>query len=195
MTVIAIRAPLTFAALIALASSQHGPEGHLRLPKSGVTERVPHDHLRSSQDAVAWLRARREFSAPRAAPSAADLATLREIRAALRDLARGRVGAYERGTELLLRGTAFELQREGALAAVGAGWPRFAAAFLPALVAIERERTRLKRCANERCGWLFLDRSAARTRRWCDMNACGNRVKARRFRARARRTRRATAHT
>lgn len=29
------------------------------------------------------------------------------------------------------------------------------------------------------CGWLFLDRSRAGNRRWCDMRTCGNRAKVR----------------
>lgn len=28
------------------------------------------------------------------------------------------------------------------------------------------------------CGWLFVDRSKNRSRNWCDMSVCGNRVKA-----------------
>lgn len=38
----------------------------------------------------------------------------------------------------------------------------------------------VRECAAETCGWLFLDRSRNRTRRWCDMRICGNRAKARR---------------
>ncbi len=41
-------------------------------------------------------------------------------------------------------------------------------------------------CAGERCGWLFLDRSRNRSRRWCDMRACGNNAKAKRHYARSR---------
>lgn len=37
-----------------------------------------------------------------------------------------------------------------------------------------------RECADERCGWLFLDTSRNRTRRWCEMKSCGNRAKARR---------------
>jgi len=33
------------------------------------------------------------------------------------------------------------------------------------------------------CRWLFLDTSKNHTRRWCDMKVCGNRIKARRFKA------------
>ncbi len=43
---------------------------------------------------------------------------------------------------------------------------------------------RLKTCANEECGWLFLDESRRHNRRWCEMGVCGNRAKARRFYAR-----------
>jgi len=35
-------------------------------------------------------------------------------------------------------------------------------------------------CEGRECGWLFLDTSRNRTRRWCDMRICGNRAKARR---------------
>lgn len=41
---------------------------------------------------------------------------------------------------------------------------------------------RVKECADDRgCGYLFLDQSRNRSRRWCDMADCGNRAKARRF--------------
>ena len=42
------------------------------------------------------------------------------------------------------------------------------------------EHARIRRCANEKCLWLFFDRSKSGTRRWCDMNACGNREKSHR---------------
>jgi predicted RNA-binding Zn ribbon-like protein len=41
-------------------------------------------------------------------------------------------------------------------------------------------RLRIRRCENDKCRWLFIDRSKAGTRRWCDMAACGNRAKAQR---------------
>ena len=37
---------------------------------------------------------------------------------------------------------------------------------------------RIRRCANDRCLWLFVDTSKSGTRRWCDMSSCGNRAKA-----------------
>jgi predicted RNA-binding Zn ribbon-like protein len=45
--------------------------------------------------------------------------------------------------------------------------------------AIEKVRD----CDNAECRWLFLDTSKNHTRRWCDMKVCGNRMKARRFKA------------
>jgi predicted RNA-binding Zn ribbon-like protein len=38
-------------------------------------------------------------------------------------------------------------------------------------------------CAATTCRWLFLDTSKNHSRRWCDMKICGNRMKARRFKA------------
>jgi predicted RNA-binding Zn ribbon-like protein len=43
---------------------------------------------------------------------------------------------------------------------------------------------RVRACDNPECRWLFLDTSKNGTRRWCDMKVCGNRMKARRFKAR-----------
>jgi predicted RNA-binding Zn ribbon-like protein len=40
-------------------------------------------------------------------------------------------------------------------------------------------RDLIRQCGDEDCGWLFLDRSNARKRRWCSMADCGNRNKAR----------------
>jgi predicted RNA-binding Zn ribbon-like protein len=46
---------------------------------------------------------------------------------------------------------------------------------------ISEKFKRLKKCADPICGWLFLDISRNRSRRWCDMRDCGNRAKASRF--------------
>jgi predicted RNA-binding Zn ribbon-like protein len=53
------------------------------------------------------------------------------------------------------------------------------------------KRSRIGQCADDRgCGWLFLDTTRNRSRRWCAMGDCGNRAKARRHyqRTRGRRT-------
>ncbi|NIH83111.1 CGNR zinc finger domain-containing protein [Amycolatopsis granulosa] len=58
---------------------------------------------------------------------------------------------------------------------------------LPAALALEvwrllqfEDLTRLRECADEACGWLFLDRSRNGSRRWCSSGDCGNRDRARR---------------
>lgn len=64
-------------------------------------------------------------------------------------------------------------------------WPiaRSAAELLTAPALLER----VGQCADDRgCGWLFLDLSKNHSRRWCDINDCGNRAKQRRHYARAR---------
>ena len=48
--------------------------------------------------------------------------------------------------------------------------------------------TRVGQCADEDgCGWLFVDTSKNHSRRWCDINDCGNRAKQRRYQKRAQR--------
>jgi len=45
---------------------------------------------------------------------------------------------------------------------------------------------RIKVCASDTCEWIFYDASRTSRRRWCDMATCGNRAKAARHRARGR---------
>jgi predicted RNA-binding Zn ribbon-like protein len=40
--------------------------------------------------------------------------------------------------------------------------------------------TYVRECAGYDCGWLFMDGTKNRSRRWCDMATCGNRAKGRR---------------
>jgi len=44
---------------------------------------------------------------------------------------------------------------------------------------------RIRCCANDECLWLFIDQSKTNSRRWCDMQSCGNRAKAQRHYARS----------
>jgi predicted RNA-binding Zn ribbon-like protein len=49
------------------------------------------------------------------------------------------------------------------------------------------QRERIGQCADDRgCGWLFLDTTKNRSRRWCAMADCGNRAKAQRHYQRTR---------
>jgi predicted RNA-binding Zn ribbon-like protein len=51
----------------------------------------------------------------------------------------------------------------------------------------EGEAALVRRCQAPGCGWVFLDASRGRTRLWCSTEVCGNRVRARRHAAAARR--------
>jgi predicted RNA-binding Zn ribbon-like protein len=70
-------------------------------------------------------------------------------------------------------------------------------AVIPAVALVASElltgpaRLRLRLCeatAQDGCGWLFLDTTRNRSRRWCEMRSCGNKYKARRHYARTRTT-------
>jgi len=54
-------------------------------------------------------------------------------------------------------------------------WPvlRSAAALLAS-----NEASQIRECAGEDCGWMYVDRSRNGLRRWCQMETCGNREKA-----------------
>lgn len=45
---------------------------------------------------------------------------------------------------------------------------------------------RIRECSSADCTWLFVDESRNRSRRWCEMRTCGNRIKARRHYQRSR---------
>jgi predicted RNA-binding Zn ribbon-like protein len=55
------------------------------------------------------------------------------------------------------------------------------------IIAGERDG-KLALCASPTCQAAFFDTSQSRTRRWCDMNTCGNRQKKARFNANQRKT-------
>lgn len=48
-------------------------------------------------------------------------------------------------------------------------------------LAITGEILRIKKCAEHNCGWVFWDSSKNHSRRWCSMQICGNRNKARTY--------------
>jgi predicted RNA-binding Zn ribbon-like protein len=51
---------------------------------------------------------------------------------------------------------------------------------------LHSDLTRLRTCAAHDCGWLFIDTSRNRSRRWCSMQSCGNRATVQQFRERKR---------
>lgn len=90
------------------------------------------------------------------------------------------LGQADRGTLAdLLEAAALMLRSASSEAALEAATARSALQ-----LAATPEPDRLKICGN--CGWLFLDRSKNRSRTWCDMAVCGNRMKANRHYRRTR---------
>lgn len=67
-----------------------------------------------------------------------------------------------------------------------AWWVARSAAFL----LTSRDLADVRECAGFDCGWLFLDGTKNRSRRWCNMATCGNRAKGRRHYERQKSTRR-----
>ncbi len=99
-------------------------------------------------------------------PRDADLDALNQV------LSRAR-----RGQRLVRDGSRYEWQWRGGSAADRATCEIALAA---AALLLSDDRARISRCEDERCGWLFVDRSRGGRRRWCSMADCGNRAKARR---------------
>ena len=54
------------------------------------------------------------------------------------------------------------------------------------LLRSKRDLARVRECGSDTCEWLFIDKSRNHSRRWCDMNDCGNTAKVRRYRQRRR---------
>lgn len=79
-------------------------------------------------------------------------------------------------------GVAMAPARDGVHGAVGQ-----ILAEVPLAMATDRWR-RLKVCGNDACRWVFYDSSRNRSGQWCTMSVCGNRMKARAYRARVRRS-------
>jgi predicted RNA-binding Zn ribbon-like protein len=98
-----------------------------------------------------------------------DVATLNEAAAASR--LRARFGQDGKAR--------LEPETAGAVGAMG----RIVAAVFASMA--EPEWGRLKLCSSSSCRWAFYDRSRNHSSRWCTMASCGNREKARRFRAHA----------
>jgi predicted RNA-binding Zn ribbon-like protein len=163
---------------------------------------APEDHVRSYADLVSWARqagiisardARdllqsrpdrqssvlkqalklreafyRLFSAVAAGkkPDESDLAT---VAGAVKD-------AFAR-IRLAPSGSSFRIAWDQKVAPDTVLWP---AAYAALELLTRGPLTRVRECSADTCGWLFLDETRNRSRRWCDMRTCGNRAKARR---------------
>ncbi len=173
----------------------------------------PREHLLAYPDLVEFARqtggvdesaARRLLAEARRRPADAEaaLAEAKALREALYRifLARSRgetppgddverlsraLGAALAHRRLRCRGEDCALEWEDVSALDAPLWPTIAAA--GELLSSPGEVRRVRVCGmfdDEECSWLFLDESRAGTRRWCSMQDCGNRAKARRHQRR-----------
>lgn len=129
---------------------------------------VVHEKLESLPDLEIWAEAVGLDSLQRPSELTGILALRRTLRRDLLDL----VAAIANGQfvpRLPSSGEVGASSLQQALAAAAAG-----------LFIDLNEARRIKICPGENCGWLFLDETGNGRRRWCSMETCGNRTKARR---------------
>jgi predicted RNA-binding Zn ribbon-like protein len=105
--------------------------------------------------------------------------------AAGRDVAARDVEALNRLLAAAPARTAVAVDEGGALWRLPPAAPTAASLLAPVLwsagdLLVGQRLARVRLCANDKCGWLFVDDSKSGTRRWCAMRACGNRAKAHR---------------
>ncbi|HEY6410270.1 MAG TPA: CGNR zinc finger domain-containing protein [Ktedonobacteraceae bacterium] len=135
------------------------------------------------------------------APDVLAMAALRALRALLRQMLEAAATGQpvtdaqleELNTFLALTPVMRQVQRSGPRVRLQTillqeGWiavaSQIAASWVEVLESILP--TRLKVCANPDCHWVFIDQSHNLSRCWCRQWACGNLMKVRQFRARAR---------
>jgi predicted RNA-binding Zn ribbon-like protein len=119
----------------------------------------------------------------------------RVVTSAIRPESRGREHDQALGTlNDVLRSALTQLQLGRSVHGVALVWsglgdslesPLWPLAWSAAELLASEEQTRLRVCAGPDCGWVYVDRSRNRMRRWCQMETCGNRAKASRRYARA----------
>lgn len=169
-------------AALGLANSQHGPGAHYR--RRARAGDPAHDHLATPADAIEFLGTH-HVPTPEPAPTARQLARLRELRALARSLIDDPAlepRAWRAAIDAALADIDYRIRPDGMLRSVAPGWDGVADDLLPALLALATERDRLKHCGNPLCTWLFIDRSARGSRVWCEAAVCGNRVRVGRHR-------------
>lgn len=153
------------------------------------------DDLASVEDARRWLEERRLIA--RGDPvTRADVHRLVEVREALRDLLAANHDQSPVDPDALTvlnraAGSArlrirFGPDRLAELLPDTSGVDRALATLLADLhrSTVEGTWDRLKVCLNDECRWAFYDQSKNHSGKWCTMRVCGNRMKARAYRAR-----------
>ncbi|MBV9447805.1 MAG: ABATE domain-containing protein [Streptosporangiaceae bacterium] len=164
----------------------------------GAQYRDPIERLATPADLVRWV----ELAIPgsdaavaraSAMPDGAVLAAAHELRAAIRRLVHPATGENPQAADIVIvndwaarPGFASVLGPDARSAWLDAGKPAEAGLAVVAGDAIDLLsgpwRSRVRECGRPDCSLLFLDKSRQGQRRWCDMESCGNLMKARRYR-------------
>ena len=146
-----------------------------------ATGQVVHEKIAGSDDLAIWLNA---LGTENLLPPAS-IAEFQAFRSDLRGFLRSS-GAEEAATVQIALQSAATNRKSQSL-------PLFALAAMSAvtIVADPRERSRMKTCPGESCGWMFIDETKNSRRTWCLMETCGNRAKAARHYQRVQEKRRA----
>ena len=150
---------------------------------------VAHEKLTTPADVDRWTAAAGldGVAGPR---TVRELARLKTFRAAVRAVVLQVVTGEEqdardgmRAVNAALRGIRGDVLSETggpAAVATAGGLQAVLAISAAAVLADPRDRARIKICPADNCGWLFVDETRNARRRWCSMETCGNRAKARR---------------
>jgi predicted RNA-binding Zn ribbon-like protein len=151
------------------------------------------DDLAGPQDLAAWM-VDSGLEEKVDAVSTDELHLVVEVRESLRDLAAANHGLpLEPGSLETLNYAAGVVGLNLRFSPEGAGVEPSATGVLRGLGRLlsivadamnDRTWSRLKVCMNQECSWAFYDHARNRSAKWCDMSVCGNRMKARAFRAR-----------
>ena len=170
--------------------------GHVALDltatRLGRLREQPRELLESGADLDRWLIAAGLSEAP-AGSAADDVALARELREAIYALAMGVGGAARDQARATLNGVAALTAAAPKLLADGGYRLEGSATALMANIAREavllfggEAAGRIKKCESPSCAVVFVDTSRAGRRRWCSMEACGNKAKVGEFRKRQR---------
>jgi predicted RNA-binding Zn ribbon-like protein len=170
------------------------------------------EHLHCADDVIAWAKHARVLRAAGAKCVDASIAIsphigtklhrraleLREVIFAIgQSIAGGRrpsqhcvgqlvriYGASIECGQLVRRGAGFDWSWNPAHAPIEAILGPIALSALRVLT--ESDCSRIKQCRGDSCGWLFVDTTKNKSRRWCEMKICGNRAKQKRHQHRRR---------
>ena len=164
----------------------------------------PHDYLSEFADAIrfgkaAGLLTRADDLLPRQRTPRLELTRLRELRALLKRIFQTRLSGQApnnmdlgklstdlaeaaRASRLMVanrRSPQVLVTREINAEKAGVALLRLRIVEAAATLLVSEAMRRVKSCPT--CGWLFLDASKNRSRRWCSMDTCGAVAKARRY--------------